>query len=67
MNQELGTRLLKEVEIIAKKEKCNLVHLDNFDFQAKDFYLEYGYEIFGILDRCPKNHKMYFLENIQIS
>lgn len=57
--QDLGSRLLKKVEEEAKGAK--LVHLDTFDFQAKDFYLKYGYEIFGILEDCPKGHKRYYL------
>ncbi|MDS1004496.1 GNAT family N-acetyltransferase [Clostridium sporogenes] len=58
----LGTKLLKEVEKIAKDKNCNLIHLDTFDFQAKDFYIKHGYEIFGILDECPENHKRYFMK-----
>lgn len=58
----LGTKLLKEVEKIAKDKNCNLIHLDTFDFQAKDFYINHGYEIFGILDECPENHKRYFMK-----
>lgn len=58
----LGTKLLKEVEKIAKYKNCNLIHLDTFDFQAKDFYIKHGYEIFGILDECPENHKRYFMK-----
>ncbi|NFA90153.1 GNAT family N-acetyltransferase [Clostridium botulinum] len=58
----LGTRLLKEVEKIAKEKDCHLIHLDTFDFQAKDFYIKHGYEIFGILDQCPENHKRYFMK-----
>lgn len=41
----LGTKLLNEIEKIAIEEKCNLIHLDTFDFQAKDFYIKQGYEI----------------------
>src|SRR5471030_1128302 len=48
-----GSVLLNEVEKIAKEKGCNLIHLDTFDFQAKDFYLKHGYEIFGVLDDCP--------------
>ena len=44
-----GSTLLKEVEKIAKEKGCKLVHLDTFDFQAKDFYLKRGYEIFDVL------------------
>ena len=58
----LGTKLLKELEKIAKEKDCHLIHLDTFDFQAKDFYIRNGYEIFGILDECPENHKRYFMK-----
>jgi ribosomal protein S18 acetylase RimI-like enzyme len=33
-----GSALLEEMEKIAKEKGCKLVHLDTFDFQAKDFY-----------------------------
>lgn len=56
-----GSILLNEVEKVAKEQGCNLVHLDTFDFQAKDFYLRHGYEIFGELDNCPAGHKRYFM------
>lgn len=59
---KLGTKLLKEIEKIAKEKDCHLIHLDTFDFQAKDFYIRHGYEIFGVLDECPENHKRYFMK-----
>lgn len=58
----VGSKILKEVENISKANGCHLVHLDTFDFQAKDFYLKNGYEIFGVLDDCPLGHKRYFLK-----
>lgn len=60
----LGTQLLKHVEAKAKSISIRLVHLDTFDFQAKDFYLKQGYEIFGILEDCPKGHKRYYLKKL---
>ncbi len=60
----LGSRLLKEVEKIVKDKGCNLIHLDTFDFQAKDFYIKHGYEVFGILDECPQGHKRYYMKKI---
>lgn len=63
----LGTKLLKELEKIAKEKDCHLIHLDTFDFQAKDFYIRHGYEIFGVLDQCPENHKRYFMKKIYSS
>jgi GNAT superfamily N-acetyltransferase len=57
-----GSVLLKEVEKVAKEKGCKLSHLDTFDFQAKDFYLKHGYEVFGVLDDCPVEHKRYYLK-----
>lgn len=58
----LGTRLLKEVERISKENNCYLIHLDTFDFQAKEFYVKNGYEIFGQLDECPQGHTRFFMK-----
>ncbi len=60
--QGLGEKLLKEVEKVAINQGCELIHLDTFDFQAKDFYLKYGYEIFGVLEDCPQGHCRYYLK-----
>lgn len=57
-----GAALLNEVEKIAKEEGCKLIHLDTFDFQAKDFYLKHGYEIFGVLEDCPLEYKRYYMK-----
>jgi GNAT superfamily N-acetyltransferase len=57
-----GTILMKKVEEEAKKSGCHLIHLDTFDFQAKDFYLKQGYEIFGELINCPQNHTRYYFK-----
>ena len=56
-----GAKLIKKVEDDAIKQGCRLVHLDTFDFQAKDFYLKQGYEIFGELEDCPPGHKRIYL------
>ncbi len=55
-------RLLGEIENIAAGEGCSLIHPDTFDFQAKDFYIKPGYEVFGILDGCPEGHCRYYLK-----
>lgn len=57
----LGTLLLEEVERVAKENGSHLIHLDTFDFQAKDFYLAHGYSVFGELEDCPKGHTRYFM------
>lgn len=58
----IGSILLNQVESEARHKGCNLVHLDTYDFQAKDFYVKNGYEIYGVLDDCPKGHKRYSLK-----
>lgn len=60
--QRIGTGLIKKVEEEAKKQGCTLIHLDTFDFQAKDFYLKHGFEIFGVLDDCPPGHQRFYLK-----
>ena len=58
----LGAKLLEEVEKTAKEKGCYLIHLDTFDFQAKEFYEKQGYEVFGVLDNCPTEHCRYYLK-----
>jgi GNAT superfamily N-acetyltransferase len=57
-----GSALISEVERVAKEKGCNLVHLDTFDFQAKDFYIKHGYTVFGVLEDCPVDHKRYYMK-----
>jgi GNAT superfamily N-acetyltransferase len=58
----IGRALLRSVETMAKSSGIKLIHLDTFSFQAKDFYLKNGYEIFGILENCPRGHTRYYLQ-----
>lgn len=58
----LASQLLGEIERTAKEHGCHIVHLDTFDFQAKDFYIKQGYDIHGILDDCPQDHKRYYMK-----
>lgn len=60
--QGLGSRLLEAMEEDAKRNGAELIHLDTFDFQAKDFYLRHGYEVFGVLEQCPRGHKRYYMK-----
>jgi len=62
--QKIGSLLLSKVESEAQEMGATLVHLDTFDFQAKDFYIKAGYNIFGILEDCPKGHRRYYLSKI---
>lgn len=61
-NKGLASMLLRRVEKEARDIGATLVHTETYDFQAKDFYLKHGYEIFGVLDDCPPGHKRYYLK-----
>lgn len=63
-NEKLGTLLLNAVEQKALENNVHLIHLDTFDFQAKDFYEKQGYEVFGQLDDCPRSHCRYYMKKV---
>jgi len=58
----LGARLLQHVEQLAKTQGGHLAHTDTLDFQGREFYLKQGYDVFGILEDCPRGHKRYYLK-----
>lgn len=61
-NKGLATILLQRVEKEAKAMGVSLVHTDSYEFQAKDFYLKQGYEVFGVLNDCPQGYTRYYLK-----
>lgn len=61
-NHGIGSMLLNKVEAQAKEIGCSVANLNTFDFQAKDFYMKMGYDIFGVLENCAPGHKLYFLK-----
>lgn len=58
----IGSQLMQKVQESATQKGCSLMHLDTFDFQAKDFYLKHGFEVFGILEDCPPGHSRFYLK-----
>lgn len=60
-NKGLGSSLIEDFEKEAEEKGCTLIHLDTFDWQAKDFYIKHGYQVFGTCDDCPKGHKRFYL------
>lgn len=58
----LGTKLIRRLEEEVRAKEYTMIHLDTFDFQGKDFYMRNGYEVFGVLEDCPKGHKRYFMK-----
>jgi ribosomal protein S18 acetylase RimI-like enzyme len=59
--QGIGKALYYQVENEAKKLGATLIHLETLDFQAKDFYIKLGFEIYGVLNELPPGHIKYSL------
>jgi GNAT superfamily N-acetyltransferase len=57
-----GKILVAKAEANARQNGGYMSHLDTFDWQAKEFYENIGYEVFGILDNCPRGRKRYYMK-----
>lgn len=55
-----GHRLIEMAEAEARRRGARAAYLDTFSFQAPDFYLEHGYEVFGELADFPRGHRRFF-------
>ncbi len=59
--KSIGSNLLKNLEDEALKRGAIFSYLETYDFQAKDFYLKNGYEIFSCL-KYPTGNVLYFMK-----
>ncbi|MCM3666267.1 GNAT family N-acetyltransferase [Mesobacillus subterraneus] len=61
-----GKELLNHIEKIARENRCQLIQLDTFSFQAPDFYQKNGYEIVGVIEGHPnkENHQYYLKKTL---
>ncbi len=60
--QGYGSRLLAAAEKEALQRGCRHAHLDTMSFQAPNFYLQHGYQVFGELHDLPHGHRRIFLK-----
>jgi GNAT superfamily N-acetyltransferase len=49
-NNKIGTLLMKEIEKRAKQMGANMIRLDTFNWQGRDFYRSLGYEEIGFYE-----------------
>ena len=59
-NNKIGTTLMNEVENRAKLLGANMIRLDTFDWQGKDFYCSLGYEEVGSYENKVDGFSEYF-------
>ncbi|MDZ4992341.1 GNAT family N-acetyltransferase [Clostridium perfringens] len=59
-NNKIGTTLMNEVENRAKLLGANMIRLDTFDWQGRDFYCSLGYEEVGSYENKVDGFSEYF-------
>lgn len=62
----LGTKLLRNAERKAKELGAKIAILDTFSFQAEDFYIKNGYEVFGRINEFPKENQSFIFLKKQL-
>ena len=55
-----GSRLVREMEERAKAMGANLIRLDTFGWQGKEFYEALGYETVGCYEQATEGYAEYF-------
>lgn len=63
-NLGYGTKLLAEAEKMAKEKKCDFIKLDTLSFQALDFYVKQGYEVYGVIENAGGHTHYYLKKNL---
>lgn len=56
-----GAMLLNEAEKIAIEKQCEFAKLDTLSFQALDFYIKQGYEVYGKIENAGR-HTHYYMK-----
>ena len=62
--QQIGSRLINDIEALAKQYNVVGFHVGTTDFQALDFYRKAGYEVWGQLPDFPPGHTNYELRKL---
>ncbi|TKC15290.1 GNAT family N-acetyltransferase [Robertmurraya kyonggiensis] len=57
-----GTKLLNEIETIARERNCDFIKFDTLSFQALGFYEKNGYQVYGSIDNVGREFTHYYLK-----
>ena len=57
----IGSSLVNHAEQLGIERGCNSSCLMTFSFQAREFYEQLEYVVFGELDNYPEGHTLYFM------
>lgn len=59
-----GRALLREAEKMAIEKECDFIKLDTLSFQALDFYLKEGFQVYGTIENAGRHTHYYLKKNI---
>lgn len=59
-NKKVGTLLMNEIEKRTRLLGANMIRLDTFDWQGRDFYRSIGYEEVGTYENAVDGFSEYF-------
>ncbi len=59
--QNIGSKILKELETAGRNRGCTQCLLDTLNFQAKPFYEKHGYKVKWVQEGYPKTGCKYFM------
>lgn len=59
--QDMGSKILQQLETAAKKRGCRYSLLDTLDFQARPFYEKHGYKVVWTQPNYPREGSKHFM------
>ena len=59
--QNVGSKILQQIELAAQARGCNKALLDTLNFQAKPFYEKHGYQVQWTQQGYPKTGCRYYM------
>lgn len=62
--QDIGTKLIKEIEKFSIQENLTGIRMETWNFQARGFYEKMGYSVFAQIEDCPPGTINYFLKKV---
>ena len=60
--QDVGTSLIKQIEMFGRRENLTGVRVETWDFQARGFYEKNGFTVYAEIKNCPPGTIVYFLK-----